>query len=72
MFTKLYLWNKQTKSSKEKKTVNHAFLFLITVFFEVNTYQNDNTASGDDVFLLHNVKQRYPNGIVWSMEGSRS
>ena len=38
------------------------------VFLEVNNYKNDNTASGDDVFLLHSVKQRYPNGIAFAKD----
>jgi len=38
------------------------------VFLEVNTYKNDNAASGDDVFLLHSVKQRYPDGIVFAKD----
>lgn len=38
------------------------------VFLEVNNYKNDNTVSGDDVFLLHSVKQRYPNGIVFAKD----
>ena len=38
------------------------------VFLEVNTYKNDNAASGDDVFLLHSIKQRYPDGIVFAKD----
>lgn len=38
------------------------------VFLEVNNYKNDNNVSGDDVFLLHSVKKRYPEGIVFAKD----
>ena len=35
------------------------------VFLELNTYDDDAAASGDDVFLLHQIKKYYPKGIVF-------
>ena len=35
------------------------------VFLEVNHFKKDNVVSGDDVFLLHSVKAKYPNSIVF-------
>ena len=36
------------------------------VFLEVNNFENDIAASGDDVFLLHSVKAKYPKSIVFA------
>ena len=36
------------------------------VFLEMNAYQKDNISSGDDVFLLHSIKQKYKNSIAFS------
>ncbi len=36
------------------------------VFLEVNNFKKDNVVSGDDVFLLHSVKAKYPNSIVFA------
>ena len=30
------------------------------VFLEVNNFESDTSASGDDVFLLHSIKAKYP------------
>jgi len=38
------------------------------VFVELNTYNNNDTVSGDDVFLLHSIKQRYNDGIVFARD----
>ena len=38
------------------------------VFMELNTYKNNNTISGDDVFLLHSIKKRYHDGIVFAKD----
>ena len=38
------------------------------VFMEVNDFANDKVVSGDDVFLLHRVKQKYPNGIAFAKD----
>ena len=35
------------------------------IFLELNTYDDDNAASGDDVFLLHQIKKHYPKGIIF-------
>ena len=35
------------------------------VFWEVNNFRETNTVSGDDVFLLHSVKAKYPDSIVF-------
>ena len=35
------------------------------IFLELNTYESDNCVSGDDVFLLHQVKAKYPKGILF-------
>jgi len=37
-------------------------------FLEVNSFKNDNVVSGDDVFLLHNIKAKYPNSIIFSKD----
>jgi len=36
------------------------------VFLEVNDFENDKAVSGDDVFLLHSVKDKYPNSIAFA------
>ena len=36
------------------------------VFLEVNSFRKDRVVSGDDVFLLHNVKAKYPNSILFA------
>ena len=36
------------------------------IFLEVNKFENDTAASGDDVFLLHSVKAKYPNSIAFA------
>ncbi len=36
------------------------------VFLELNNFKEDNIVSGDDVFLLHNVKAKYPDSIVFA------
>ena len=36
-----------------------------SVFLEVNVFDN-NTVSGDDVFLMHHIKQKYASGIVFA------
>ena len=41
--------------------------FRKEVFLEVNAYNND-IVSGDDVFLLHSIKRRYPYGIVFAKD----
>ncbi|MBC8265850.1 MAG: glycosyltransferase [Flavobacteriales bacterium] len=38
-----------------------------SVFFEVNPFRN-NTVSGDDVFLMHHIKQKYTNGIAFAKQ----
>lgn len=35
------------------------------IFLEVNSFDLDNMASGDDVFLLHSVKSKYPDAIAF-------
>ena len=39
--------------------------FKKNVFLELNKYSSE-IASGDDVFLLHKIKAKYPNGIVFA------
>lgn len=36
------------------------------VFLESTNYESDNIMSGDDVFLLHLVKKKYPNSILFA------
>ena len=36
------------------------------IFLEINNYESDNIVSGDDVFLLHSVKKRFPNSILFA------
>lgn len=38
-----------------------------SVFLEVTAFDN-NTVSGDDVFLMHHIKQKYPNGIFFAKD----
>jgi cellulose synthase/poly-beta-1,6-N-acetylglucosamine synthase-like glycosyltransferase len=38
------------------------------VFLEVNNFHNSSTVSGDDVFLLHSVKAKYPNSIAFAKD----
>ena len=38
------------------------------VFVVLNTYKNNDAVSGDDVFLLHSIKQRYNEGIVFARD----
>ena len=34
-----------------------------SIFLEVNSYDSNSAVSGDDVFLMHHVKVKYPSGI---------
>jgi cellulose synthase/poly-beta-1,6-N-acetylglucosamine synthase-like glycosyltransferase len=36
------------------------------VFLEVNDFESDKAVSGDDVFLLHSVKSKYPKAIAFA------
>lgn len=36
------------------------------VFLELNNYNKNDIVSGDDVFLLHSVKSRYPDSILFA------
>lgn len=36
------------------------------VFEELNPFKHNQSPSGDDVFLLHQVKKKYPNGIYFA------
>ena len=38
------------------------------VFLEVNNFENDIAASGDDVFLLHSIKEKYPKAIAFAKD----
>jgi len=38
------------------------------VFLEVNNFESDTAASGDDVFLLHSVKEKYPKAIAFAKD----
>ena len=40
------------------------------IFLEVNEFSIDTAVSGDDVFLLHSVKAKYPNSIAFAKEQS--
>lgn len=40
------------------------------VFLEVNHFNKDKIASGDDVFLLHSVKAKYPNSITFAKDNN--
>jgi len=37
-------------------------------FLELNNFENDNAVSGDDVFLLHSVKEKYKNAIAFAKD----
>lgn len=38
------------------------------VFLEVNNFEDDKAASGDDVFLLHSIKAKYQNSIAFAKD----
>ena len=38
------------------------------IFLELSIFENDSSASGDDVFLLHSIKKKYPNSITFSKD----
>jgi cellulose synthase/poly-beta-1,6-N-acetylglucosamine synthase-like glycosyltransferase len=38
------------------------------IFLEVNNFESDTAASGDDVFLLHSVKAKYPKAIAFAKD----
>ena len=40
------------------------------IFLEVNNFINDKAVSGDDVFLLHSIKEKYPNQIYFAKDKS--
>ena len=37
-------------------------------FLELNNFENDNTASGDDVFFLHSVKEKFKSAIAFAKD----
>ena len=37
-------------------------------FLELNNFENDDAASGDDVFLLHSIKEKYKHAIVFAKD----
>jgi len=37
-------------------------------FLELNNFENDDAVSGDDVFLLHSVKEKYKDAIVFAKD----
>jgi len=37
-------------------------------FLELNNFENDDAASGDDVFFLHSVKEKYKGAIVFAKD----
>jgi len=39
-----------------------------TDFLELNNFENDNAVSGDDVFLLHSVKEKYKDAIAFAKD----
>jgi len=39
-----------------------------SVFLELNSYDSNSTVSGDDVFLMHHVKVKYPSGIRFAKD----
>ena len=41
--------------------------FKKDIFLELNKYSSK-IASGDDVFLLHNIKAKYPHSIVFAKD----
>ena len=38
------------------------------IFLELNDYDQENIVSGDDVFLLHSIKRKYNNSIVFAKD----
>ena len=38
------------------------------VFMDLKGFENDNLVSGDDVFLLHSVKEKYPNSVSFAKD----
>ena len=38
------------------------------IFSEVNNFESDTAASGDDVFLLHSIKAKHPKAIVFAKD----
>ena len=40
--------------------------FRRKVFSELNSFKNNRIVSGDDVFLLHSIKSKYPNSIMFA------
>ena len=38
------------------------------IFLDANNFESDGIASGDDVFLLHSVKSKYPNSIAFAKD----
>ena len=38
------------------------------IFLEVNDFENDKAVSGDDVFLLHSIKAKYPKAIAFAKD----
>jgi len=42
--------------------------FRKAIFLEVNNFKNDTAASGDDVFLLHSIKAKYPKAIAFAKD----
>ena len=39
-----------------------------SIFLNENNFESDTAASGDDVFLLHSVKAKYPNSIAFAKD----
>ncbi|MBT3611354.1 MAG: glycosyltransferase [Flavobacteriales bacterium] len=37
-------------------------------FLELNNFENDEAVSGDDVFLLHSIKEKYKNAIAFAKD----
>ncbi|MEE2700261.1 MAG: glycosyltransferase [Bacteroidota bacterium] len=42
--------------------------FRKKVFLDLNDFANNTTASGDDVFLLHSVKRKYPHATTFAKD----
>ena len=40
------------------------------VFLQLSNFKKDNIVSGDDVFLLHNIKANFPNSIVFAKDNN--
>ena len=38
------------------------------IFLEMNDFENDKAVSGDDVFLLHSIKAKYPKAIAFAKD----